>query len=287
MRYLDFHTHTIDSDGMLTAEAVLQKARTCGIDVLALTDHNTTQDLTALRRDNPDFKLVQGSELSCLWNDPHGMRRELHVVALGFDPNHPKMQEAFRSNQPDRRPYLDAILRSLKKCGIDIGTYEALIAENNVSRHVGRMHIARKMVRLCYVPTVDAAFDEYIGEFGRRRAYVPPLLNYISLDECVDAIRCAGGVAVLAHLFYYRLDEETNRVLLRQFKSLAGEDGGMETSYARYDEEQRAYLRRLADENRLLHSAGSDFHAKDNAETLDCHFRCGEFMPLLGRLCIK
>ena len=287
MRYLDFHTHTADSDGMLAADAVIQKARACGIDVLALTDHNTTQDLTALRRDNPELTLVQGSELSCLWDDPEGKRRELHVVALGFDPKHPKIQEAFRRNQPNRRPYLESILNSLKKCGIDIGTYEALMAENNVSRHVGRMHIARKMVRLGYVPTVDSAFDEYIGEFGQCRAYVPPMLNYISLEECVDAIRSAGGVAVLAHLFYYRLDEKTNMALLRQFKSLTGEDGGMETSYARYSEAQRDYLRRLADENHMLHSAGSDYHAKDSNESLECRFPCEEFIPLLTRLGIK
>lgn len=287
MRYLDFHTHTTDSDGMLAAEAVLKQAKACGIDVLALTDHNTTQDLSALRRDNPDLTLVQGSELSCLWTDPFGRRQELHVVALGFDANHPKMQEVFRKNQPDRRPYLEAMLHSLKKCGVDLGTYEELLEEHAGSKHIGRMHIARKMVRLGYAADAEDAYDEYIGEFGRRRAYVPPMLHYVPLEEAVDAVRSAGGVAVLAHLFYYRLEEETNRALVRQFKSLAGADGGMETSYSRYCEEQRDWLRRLADENHLLHSAGSDYHAKDSTDTLDWRFPCEEFQPLLARLGVK
>jgi predicted metal-dependent phosphoesterase TrpH len=282
--YIDFHVHTNRSDGVYAPEEVVQKAKACGIGVLAITDHNSTADLTELRRCNPDISLVQGAEMSCIYTAPDHAQHEVHVVALHFDRNNAKMQEALRLNQPDRRPYVEAILKRLADCGIHIGSYDQLVNENPESSHVGRVLIAKKMAELGYVPTPDAAFEEYIGAFGKRRAYVQSPLQYISMEDCINAILSANGVPVLAHLFYYQMSDADQRTLVQTFQRLTRGSGGMETSYSLYSAEQRQYLRSIADEYGLLHSAGSDFHGKDDAETLDCRFPASEFQPLLARV---
>lgn len=287
MEFLDFHVHTQLSDGMRAPDEVLWEAERFGVGTVALTDHNITYDLADLRRRHPDLTLVQGSEISCSYTPNSGKPMEVHVVALGIDPYHPRLTETLRRNRPDRRPYLEAILARLADCNIHIGTYEDLQRIYWDSRHVGRCHVADRMVKLGYCATTEEAFDEYIGSFGRRLAYVEPMLDYISLPECVETILASGGVPILAHLFYYRLDDAGNHALLRCFRGLTGDRGGMETSYSRYAEDQRAYLRQLADSYGLLHSAGSDYHGKRGEESLDCRFPREDFLPLLEQLGLR
>ena len=117
--YIDLHTHSCLSDGNLTPEALLTKAREAGIGILALTDHNATGDLSALRAAFPELKLIQGAEITCRY-----AAQELHVVALGIDPDHPAIRRVLARNNPDRRPYLSAILDKLRGLGLDVGTYD-------------------------------------------------------------------------------------------------------------------------------------------------------------------
>lgn len=284
MAYIDFHVHTVLSDGMQTPETVVTEAEKCGIGIMAITDHNHTMDLTLLQQSHPGIRLVQGCEFSSKYIDQKGKEKELHIVGLGFDPRHPLIQEVLRKNQPDRRPYINAILAKLRALDIHIGTYDELMAEHPDSLHVGRTHIAMKMHRLGYTSSVDEAFDEYIGGFGKRRAFVENPLHYVTPEECVDAICAAGGIAVLAHLYYYKLEEGEQRQLLAHFKALAGERGALETDYAAYSSEQRLQLRKLAEEFDLIPSAASDYHGKHEGETLAHGFSEENFLPLLKAL---
>ena len=277
--YIDLHTHTCLSDGNLTPEELLRDARDAGIGILALTDHNSTEDLTAWRRDFPELSLIQGSEITCRY-----LQHELHVVALGFDPSHPKIQAVLRNNQPDRRPYISAILEKLRALGIDVGTYDELQAANPKSRHFGRMQLAKEMQRRGYVRSADEAFDIYMGAHGQRLAYVPNPLKYVSLEDTVDAILSAGGVPVLAHLYYYLLDAQGERELVRRFKELAGDKAAMEVEYAAYDRPQRDALKALADEYGLMYSCASDFHGNLEGETLAHSFDRELCRPLLDTL---
>ena len=261
--YIDLHTHTCLSDGNLTPEELLREAREAGIGILAITDHNSTEDLTAWRAAFPELTLIQGAEITCRY-----LQHELHVVALGIDPEDPKLRAVLAQNQPDRRPYLTAILDKLRNLGLDVGTYDELQAANPHSRHFGRMQIAREMVNRGYVNSADEAFDIYMGAHGQRLAYVANPLKYVSLEEAVEAILSAGGVPVLAHLYYYLLDSEGERALVRRFKELAGEKAAMEVEYAAYDRAQRDALKALADEFGLMHSCASDYHGNLEGETL-------------------
>ena len=277
--YIDLHTHTCLSDGNLTPEELLTAARAAGIGILAITDHNSTGDLTAWRAAFPELTLIQGAEITCRY-----LQHELHVVALGIDPEDPKLRAVLAQNQPDRRPYLTAILDKLRTLGLDVGTYDELQAANPHSRHFGRMQIAKEMVKRGYVNSADEAFDIYMGAHGQRLAYVANPLKYVSLEEAVEAILSAGGVPVLAHLYYYLLDSEGERALVRRFKELAGDKAAMEVEYAAYDRPQRDALKALADEYGLMYSCASDFHGNLEGETLAHSFDRELCRPLLDTL---
>ena len=268
--YIDLHTHTKRFDGKLTAEELLQQAADAGIGVLALTDHNVTPpDLEELQAQFPAIRLVRGAEVSCRYTTAHGHEVELHVVALCFDPRHPQIQDVLGRNETDRRPYINALLEKLAVYGIDIGTYDTLRSANPDSRHIGRMHLAKTMVERGYVKNIEEAFDVYLGAFGQRLAYVKNPLQYASLEKTVNAILAAGGVPVLAHLYYYQLSEEENLRLVRQFKALAGSAAAMEVEYGRYPRHIRDRLASMAEEYDLMPSAGSDYHAQAAFETLE------------------
>ena len=278
--YIDLHTHSCLSDGSLTPVELLTAARDAGIGILALTDHNATADLSPLQAAFPELTLIQGAEITCRYLD-----QELHVVALGIDPENAQLRAVLRNNQPDRRPYLSAILEKLRALGIDVGTYDELQAANPNSRHFGRMQIAKEMQRRGYVATADEAFDVYMGAHGQRLAYVANPLKYVTLEEAVEAILDAGGIPVLAHLYYYLLDAEGERALVRRFQELAGEKAAMEVHYAAYTPEQRESLAAIADEFGLMHSCASDFHGNLADETLAHGFRreqCAALLDALG-----
>lgn len=272
LSYIDLHTHSTKSDGILTPEQLVTEAEKAWIRLLAITDHNTATDITELQKAHPHIHLVQGSEISCLYSDLEGKEHEIHVVALGFDPKHPAIQEVFAQNRQDRRPYINAILEKLKALDITVGTFEDLQAASDGSPHFGRMIIAKKMVENGYVSTVNEAFDVYLGAHGKRKAYVPNPLRYVSLDKAVTAILAAGGYPVLAHLFYYQLPDEENQRLVGYFRHLSGYKGAMEVEYSQYSRQQRQQLQILADQYGLMYSCGSDYHGQNPDETLEQGF---------------
>lgn len=283
--YLDLHTHTTRSDGALTPEELIRRAREAGVGILAITDHNYTEDLKALREANPDMTLIQGTEISCLYDAPSGREVELHVVGLGFDKDNEKLRQVLSHNQPDRRPYVNAILDRLRECGIDLGDYEAIRQGAPDSKHLGRMQIAKTMVAKGYVRDVDTAFEEYLSAFGKRRAFVENPLRYVSLEEAVGAILDAGGIPVLCHLFYYRLEDADQEALLHRFQELTGEKGAMEVYYSKYDQAGRQFLLEKSRAYGLMPSAASDYHGQAPTDRLDHYFspeRCGALLDVLG-----
>ena len=302
--WCDFHTHSTCSDGLLTPIELVRKAYAAGIRVLSITDHNHTEDLSALRRIIADefdeeMILIQGAEISAIYVDGNGVEHELHIVALGFDPNNPAIKAMLAAHKPDRRPYIDAILKRLKEeCGgIDIGTYDSIRAQFPAAQYIGRMIVARLLYEKGYTKSVDESFDIYVGSRGERRAYVKNPLRYSSLEDVVRTIIQAGGTPILAHPLYYDLDGD-NRVggeekerLVRTFKGFVdayGGVGGMEVYYTRYkDINERLYLLRLAQKYGLLISGGSDYHAQEAWETLEHRLSCSACSDLLDHLGIQ
>ena len=284
INYIDLHAHSNLSDGHHPPQNLVDLARAAGIRTLAITDHNLVQpDLDRLRRDNPDMELICGSEISCLYRTADGREIELHLVALGIDPEEPDMARVLEINQPDRRPYINAILDRLRQWDMDLGTYEDLKARFPDTGYLGRMAIATELVNQHFVRDVDEAFDLYLGGGAgqQRRAYVPNPSRYVTLDEAVAAIE-KTGVCVLAHLWYYNLSMEENHRLLARFKALGGT--AMETEYRRYTRPQRDALKELADRYSLLPSAASDYHGQSETDSLDNRFPQEIWQALKARL---
>lgn len=301
--FIDLHTHTTLSDGKLTPRELVTAAYDAGIRVMAITDHNYTEDLTPLRKFAADsfgeeMTLIQGAEVSAHYHDSAGTEHELHIVALGFDPEHPDMKAMLIHNRPDRRPYINAILKRLREeCGIDLGTFDEIRDQFPETKYIGRMVLARLLHQRGYTSSVDEAFDIYLGSFGQRRAYVKNPLRYYTLEDTVRTIIAAGGVPILAHLLYYGFDDgnrtggEEKERLVAYFKSLVdtyGGVGGMEVYYTRYkDMNERLYLLNMSRKYGLLISAGSDYHHTESWESLEHRTSCSACSALLDQLGVR
>lgn len=282
--YLDLHVHSTQSDGAYTPAEVCALAVQSGLSIISLTDHNFTGDLTRLRQLFPDLTIIQGAEVSAIYTDEAQGDTEVHIIALGIDPESPELQDVLRRNQPDRAPYINAILDKLRHYGIDLGDYDTLCRMYPGKRHIGRMQIARLLVDRGYTRSVDEGFDTYIGGHGKRLCYVKPPLQYVPMEEAIHAILAANAIPVLCHLYYYRLDTHGSEQLVRRFSELTGGKGAMEVLYGRYSQEQRQALAALADKYGLMHSASSDYHGQDETETLGHRFPCDACRPLLDAI---
>lgn len=283
--YCDLHTHSDQSDGRLSMQALTDEARRNGIGVLSITDHNVVTDITALRRDNPDMILITGVEASCHYTDSTGKTHQTHVVGLGFDTGHPAMQKLMGLCNPDRTPYNQAQLDALCRVGIDLGTLEEMRARWPGRKQLGTRQFGEDLVRFGHVGSVREAYDRYLGYEGTAR--VVNELRYPTLEETVRSIREAHGVPVLAHLYYYGMSDADNHRLAGLFRELAGEDGAIETEYGEYTPAQREALRQeFARPLGLMESCASDYHgvALDASDALNHKFPREGFMPLLRRL---
>ena len=278
--YIDLHTHSDRSDGLHSPRELCRRAVEAGLGVLAITDHNLFTDPRPFAAEFPGLKLVPGAEFSCWYAAPEGRDVELHIVALGCDPDNKDFNDLVARNHLDRGPYIGAILEKLRNLGMELGTYEDLVRMYPDKAYIGRRDVALLMKERGCVETVGEAYDVYIGAFGERRAFVPKPKGYASLEEVVQTILGAGGAAVLAHLYYYPLEDPEE--LVRRFRELGGQ--AMEVYYSTYTEKQTRSLQALADQYGLMHSAASDYHGQGERDNLESGFTAGSCKALLEYL---
>lgn len=270
--YCDTHCHSLKSDGALSRAEVIEEAIKNDIGILAITDHNIPfDDLDELQTRYPDIKLINGSEVSTSYMVPDTDElREIHVVAFDFE-NTEHFANMLTHNRFDSEEYVNSIIQKLREAGLEANfTYSDLRSEMN-QEFIGRMAIARKIVSLGLAKDVEEVFDEYIGDFGKRRAYVKPNVSkYIPLDVAVIEIRNAGGIPILCHPYSYNFQEEQVIRLIQDFKYCSGM--AMETLYAAYTPKQQEQLKAYADEYGLMQSAASDFHGRGKKGSLANQF---------------
>ncbi|NND68619.1 MAG: PHP domain-containing protein [Halioglobus sp.] len=245
---IDFHTHSSASDGALSPEALLQRARARGVALLAITDHDLVsgyQRVAATATHTP--RLVPGVELSCVWSGA-----TIHVVGLGIDIEHPAMRDGVARMAQGRAERAQKIARRLEKRGFAgaLAGAQAVAGESQL----GRPHFARWMVDAGHVASFNEAFDRYLGQGkpGDVKAFWP------ELAEVVAWITGSGGVAVLAHPLKYRFTNMKLNRLVAAFTETGG--AAIEVTSGRQTPDQVRHLQRLADEFELEVSIGSDFH---------------------------
>jgi predicted metal-dependent phosphoesterase TrpH len=272
-RRIDLHTHSTASDGTDPPAEVMRQARAAGLDVIALTDHDTLAGHDEARRAlPPGLALVPGMELSCRL-DGHSV----HLLAYHVDPAHAGLADQLHAITTDRLRRAQDMVGKLRELGVDI-TWEqvAAIAGDGV---VARPHIARAMVAAGAIARPDQAFTpEWIGPGGR--AYV----SRYALDP-VDAVRLvssAGGVSVLAHPGVpqggWKIGDEAVARLA------AAGLAGLEIAHPDHDDAERIRLAALAATLGLVSSGGSDDHGSLTGHRLGCEtIAPGEYERLMSR----
>jgi predicted metal-dependent phosphoesterase TrpH len=245
---IDLHTHSTASDGTDSPAELVRNAAAAGLDVVALTDHDTVAGhADAAAALPPGLTLVTGAELSCRLD---GI--SLHMLAYLFDPDEPELARQRELLRDDRVPRARAIVARLRELGAPV-TWERVreLAEGAV----GRPHIAAAMVEAGVVPDVSAAFTpEWIGDGGR--AHVAK--HELDAFTAIRLVHEAGGVAVFAHPLAVKRGRVVPEAAIVRLAE-AGLDG-VEVDHADHDASTRAYLRGLAGDLRLLTTGSSDYH---------------------------
>jgi 3',5'-nucleoside bisphosphate phosphatase len=260
----DLHVHSNASDGTDPPAEVMSRAARAGLDVVALTDHDTVAGHAAARQALPDgLTLLPGMELSC-----HLGEKSLHLLAYLFDPDDPELAAETRRIRDDRVLRARAIVDRLVDLDVRITWDEvAALAGAGV---VGRPHIARAMAASGAIASPEEAFTpDWIADGGR--AYVDRYtLNPV---RAIGLVRAAGGVAVLAH-------PRADRALFVSDEEVAGLAAaglaGVEVVHPDQPEPEQASLLALTRELDLIATGGSDDHG-----SLTGH-RIGSYIALPG-----
>lgn len=248
----DLHAHSNASDGILSPQDLVSRAKNAGVDVLALTDHDTLAGIEAAREtaDALGVGFVAGIELSALWAG-----RGIHVVGLNVDCSSGALLEVIGQQQNARLQRAHLISERLGKAGIK-GAFDGA-SEFAQGLNIGRPHFAKFLVREGYVANFQAAFKTYLG--AGKPGDVKQL--WPSLDSLVGAIKAAGGTAVLAHPLKYDMTRSRLCTLLAEFCASGGE--AVEVVSGSQTVQETKNMAIIAQQFDLYASCGSDFHTPD------------------------
>jgi 3',5'-nucleoside bisphosphate phosphatase len=256
---IDLHTHSTVSDGTDTPAELVAVAAGAGLDVVALTDHDTTAGWDAAAEALPrGLTLVPGAELSCVSTRDSSRPISVHLLAYLFDPASPAVVAEQRRLRRERRSRLRAMAARMAEDGLPIDADEVL-GLLPADSPPGRPHLAQALVRAGLVSTVDEAFAEYLGN---GRGYYLPRQD-TPVEAAIEMISEAGGVTVFAHPFA----RSRGRIVSAEtIAALAGRGlTGIEVDHPNHDEATRAELRGLARELGLVQTGSSDYHGTNKA----------------------
>lgn len=259
-KIIDLHVHSTESDGTLTPEEVVAAAKEAGLSAIALTDHDTCSGVAKAKKAAAEcgMELIPGIELSTSHTFPNGKEKEIHVVGLFIDTKNQALLDKTAEFRACRDSRNEKMVEALQKEGFPI-TMEALLAENP-DCVITRANIARFLLNHGCIKSISEAFDKYIGD--GCRCYVDRFK--ITPMEAVSLIKAAGGTAILAHPLLYHLSSDYLQKLIDDMKE-AGLDG-IEAIYSTYSTGDEQLVKKLARENGLLISGGSDFHGSNKPD---------------------
>ena len=246
---IDLHTHSTCSDGSLTPSTLLSHAAAAGIEVLALTDHDTVAGIEEAqgRAAALGVTLVPGVEISASWR-----AQAVHILGLWIDPASPALLAKLRAQGELRRSRMRKMCARLDK--LRLPGAQLLAAVEMQPGLPTRAHLAQALAAAGHVASADAAFRKYLGQ--GRTAYVAA--EWPPLEEVLGWIRAAGGIASLAHPARYALSSSARRRLLGDFA--AGGGTALEVVSGGNGKQHVDTCATLALSFGLSGSVGSDFH---------------------------
>lgn len=252
---IDLHTHSNASDGTDSPSELIDKAINKRLDVVALTDHDTTrgwQEATNALLNHPsgsNLQLVLGSEISC--QDENGV--SIHMLGLLFDPNYEPLITELDKTRDNRLSRMEKIVGRLNEAGIEI-TIEEVYAQKKGDATLGRPHLADALVARGHVASREEAFAALLHNGSKY------YINHYSPSPvaAIKLIKEAGGVAVIAHPL---ASQRGRTISMSLFDELikAGLDG-VEVDHRDHSENEKSELLRLAIEHELIVTGSSDYH---------------------------
>ncbi|WSQ11665.1 PHP domain-containing protein [Streptomyces sp. NBC_01231] len=254
---VDLHTHSTASDGTDSPAELVRNAAAAGLDVVALTDHDTTRGHAEARAALPEgLTLVTGAELSCRIDGV-----SMHMLAYLFDPEEPALLAERELVRDDRVPRARGMVAKLNELGVPV-TWEQ-VARIAGDGSVGRPHVATALVELGVVPTVSDAFTEqWLADGGR--AHVAK--HETDPFEAIRLVKAAGGVTVFAHPAAAKRGRTVPDSAIAEMAA-AGLDG-IEVDHMDHEVDARTRLRGLAKELGLLVTGSSDYHGSRKTVSL-------------------
>lgn len=249
----DLHLHTTHSDGVRSAEELVRLASSLGLSVIAISDHDA---LGAFFEAEPiarelGLRIIPGVELSITWR---GI--DVHLLAYAFDPEDRALTAKLSLCRDTRARRGEMMVERLGELGIAIE--QERVREICGEGAVGRPHIARCLMEIGAVGSIEEAFERYLSP--GRPAWVEK--ERLALEEAVALVRAAGGMTSLAHPTLYPDPDE----LLAEIVSL-GVDG-IECFHPDVDERSRERLLEITRREGLLATGGSDDHGFDARQTI-------------------
>jgi 3',5'-nucleoside bisphosphate phosphatase len=247
---IDLHTHTTASDGRCTPADLVERAKSAGITVLSVTDHDTVAGCDAARAACADagIEFVPGIEITAVRDDA-----DVHVLGYFIDPTSPALASFLAAQRLQRLDRVRRMIARLADLGIVLDG-DAILqpALDRPGTAIGRPWIARALVAGGHVANTNEAFASWLGR--GRRAYVAR--DGGAPAEVIARIHDAGGIASMAHPGLIAHDEWIPDLVR------AGLDA-IEAYHTDHDEAATARYRALAGQHNLAISGGSDYHADE------------------------
>lgn len=264
---IDLHCHSTCSDGTYAPTEVIQRAHAAGVNVLALTDHDTLAgiDEASVAAKACNIQLINGVEISCehTLSGGYGKNKStnkiIHVLGLDFTDREKMHQtlEQLQDSRASRGQKMTEKLSELLDVSYDELWHAILEKAGGNPQAVGRAHIGQVLFEHGHVKTVQKAFDKYLAD--NKPAYVA--IEALTMQHGIELIQACGGKAVLAHPTRYQLSATRVRKLIEEFAQLGGD--GCELPASTEPVSTRRMVDRSIAEHKLAASIGSDFHGSN------------------------
>lgn len=249
----DLHSHSTVSDGTLNPLALVQRAAEQGVDILALTDHDTTGGLCEAGKaaEQIGIRLIKGVEISVTWQN-----MTVHILGLNIDDNEPGLQTGLQRLREYRETRAIKIADKLEKAGISNAYHGA--KKYATGQLISRTHFARYLVECGKASNVSAVFKKFL--VNNKPGHVNG--QWASLSDVIGWIKAAKGTAVIAHPARYKMSATKLRRLIEEFKEAGGV--GIEVVSGSHSPNDRHNMAQYARRYQLYASCGSDYHGPEN-----------------------
>ena len=246
---VDFHMHSIYSDGVKSPEELLRHALDCNLSMMALTDHDEIDGIKALRTaqeqldSEKTIKIINGCEFSADYKD-----KSIHILGYRFDETNKELRDFIKYFKSKREERIDEIIKRCNNVGYFISKDE-LLKKFPKTQAYGRPHIGQLLIDGGYAKDINDVFKDILRKDSP--CYVPKVK--IEVPYIIDIIHKAGGLAVMAHPKLVTSDEYVVEMLVYDFD-------GMEVYHTKHNDDDVKRYKALAKEHNLFITGGSDYH---------------------------